>query len=278
MANPEHIAWLLEGVESWNKRRDVYLPGVFPFAPNLLGADLHAAFGEANKLDGQRNIPLSGVNLSDAILARANLVSADLSKANLQFANLSDASLWLSNLTNAVIHDANLTGANLTAAEPWKADLYPPLGISPKQFPHDSEPITAILDLLYKIQKLKSHYGARTTLYFRGESECAWDLRPSVMRDDLALYESEMLVDLMSRRPDAFAGTASALAQWVLAQHYGLKTRFLDITKNPLVALFHACDESDQKEKDNYNGLLHVFAVPRTLVKPFNSDTGSFAR
>ena len=38
-----------------------------------------------------------------------------------------------------------------------------------------------------------------------------------------------MLLELMSRQPEAFSSLTSALAQWVLAQHHGLRTRFLDI-------------------------------------------------
>ena len=56
----------------------------------------------------------------------------------------------------------------------------------------------------------------------------------------------------------------------MLAQHHGLKTRLLDITRNPLVALFNACEKCDANGKD---GCLHIFVVPKEMIKPFNSDT-----
>ena len=59
----------------------------------------------------------------------------------------------------------------------------------------------------------------------------------------------------------------STLAQWVVAQHHGLKTRLLDVTRNPLVSLFNACEKYDKK-----NGQMYIFAVPKDLIKPFSSD------
>ena len=128
----------------------------------------------------------------------------------------------------------------------------------------------SIEDLLEACRDLQNQY-PDDQLYFRGEYNDSWKLCPSVMRrSSFRENESEMLNELMSRQPEAFSGLTSAFSQWVLAQHYGLKTRLLDITRNPLVALFNACEKCDDNNKD---GRLHIFAVPKEMIKPFNSDT-----
>ena len=142
----------------------------------------------------------------------------------------------------------------------------------------DNKEIKSIENLLKACRDLQNEHGDDVQLYFRGESSDSWDLRPSVMRcskEDkdkfpFRAWESEMLNELMSRQPEAFSGLTSAFSQWVLAQHYGLKTRLLDITRNPLIALFNACEDGGIED-----GRLHVFSVWRTMIKSFNSDTVS---
>lgn len=81
------------------------------------------------------------------------------------------------------------------------------------------------------------------TLFFRGHANPNYILRPSVMRTpNLQKNESKLYQELLINCPDDFIECQTHLEKLVKMQHYGLPTRLLDITRNPLVALYFACE------------------------------------
>jgi hypothetical protein len=116
MANPEHVAILKQGVESWNEWREKNL-GIIP---DLSGADFSGASLESTNLTLAN---LDGAKLSEANLFRADLRIAKLNGADLSGSNLLEASLRLAKLEGADLSGSNLEGASLRFAKLEGADL-----------------------------------------------------------------------------------------------------------------------------------------------------------
>lgn len=91
--------------------------------------------------------------------------------------------------------------------------------------------------------------------FYRGQANKEWGLIPRLYRENLFNQERALLEELMRISPQEFSGLNN-FSKLVKMQHYGLPTRLLDMTINPLVALFFACYDNNQIGED---GKVFIF-------------------
>lgn len=85
--------------------------------------------------------------------------------------------------------------------------------------------------------------------FYRGQSNSSWELEPKLYRENLFKKEGVLISEFIRISPNHF-NNGNYFDQLVKMQHYGLPTRLLDTTQNPLVALFFACYDENQKTAD----------------------------
>lgn len=107
--------------------------------------------------------------------------------------------------------------------------------------------------------------------FYRGHGNSKYNLTPSIYRNKGWIKnESTMLHELMLRCPNDFDISGSTFSNLVKMQHYSLPTRLLDLTANPLIALYFACE--DEKPHD---AEVIAFRVPKKEIRYYDSDTVS---
>lgn len=125
--------------------------------------------------------------------------------------------------------------------------------------------VTTYLSALEKIDSDRD-----SVLFYRGHSNHIFSLVPSIYRDKGWIQNEDILYkELILRCPADFYTNESTFQSLVKMQHYSLPTRLLDMTTNPLIALYFATADESQ------NGEVVVLSIPKREIKYFDSDTVS---
>ena len=94
-------------------------------------------------------------------------------------------------------------------------------------------------------------------VYYRGHASTSWELTPSLFRESGIIHdENKMLQQANNLLWSELYDCKTELEKMIRLQHYGLHTRLLDVTFNPLVALFFAC-QSVTNSVDDKDGVIY---------------------
>lgn len=113
-------------------------------------------------------------------------------------------------------------------------------------------------------------------LFFRGHSNSNYDCVPSVLRKgNFYKREDELYSSLRGLSVQNFSDKNSHLEILTEMQHYSLPTRLLDITTNPLIALFFAAYSVENNDSAS-NGEVIILKAKKKQIKNFYSDSVEF--
>lgn len=125
--------------------------------------------------------------------------------------------------------------------------------------------VTSIETYLEQLPSLDDKIGGN--IFYRGQSNFLYDLKPSIFRNRLLQEENNIYSQIMIECAHEFEGCNLHNEILSKMQHYGVPTRLLDVTTNALVALYFACEQAS-----NEDGAVFVIKTEKSKIKQYDSD------
>ena len=112
---------------------------------------------------------------------------------------------------------------------------------------HKIYSVSSYIKAIFDMRNAKiAEYSLSSYWFFRGQKNSSWGMFPNVFRNDALTYEFDSIEMALRQRPYDFRECTTDFEILTKLQHYGLGTRLLDVTLNPLVALYFASEKCEE--------------------------------
>jgi hypothetical protein len=113
----------------------------------------------------------------------------------------------------------------------------------------------------------------KTSIFFRGVSNSRFVCDPSIFRKPhLLSNERNFTQDIIINNADDFKNRNSIFEKLVYLQHFETPTRLVDLTQNPLAALYFSCEDKFNPVNNSTAGKVELYFENNNHLKYYDSD------